>query len=245
MSELLSGKQLLSGRVKKTPPTDVSPDRYNWINLQEVEPDLGVPTANGSLLFSSSQGIRGWAENITVDSMGNLVLETELRIGRVADDDYTRLSHVSGSSQGYGFDGVSGNYTVLINEEETVAQAVFLGDVDSGSDGTLFGISVLNGSGALPSTGSEAWVPRLNLTGGGKLETSNTVEIQAGDLDLISGDIQRNKFNINIVTKTGDNIICKLPLLLQNYMRMDSFTFRDTAGIVYSRSNEAVKILIP
>jgi hypothetical protein len=245
MADLLSGQQLLSGRIKKTPPTEVSADRYNWIKLQETEPDLGVSSVNGSLLITTTTGTRSWTDTVIIDTEGNLTVESEVRLGDVTNDDYSRLRHVSGESSGYGFGGITDNYTVLINEEASVAQALFLGDVDSGSEGTLFGISVLNGSGSTPSTGTESWIPRINLSGSGKLTTTNTIEVQNGDLNLATGDIQRNKFNINIVTKTGNNINCKLPLLLQNYLRMDSFTFRDNVGIVYSRSNEAVKILIP
>ena len=245
MADLLSGQQLLSGRVKKTPSSEVPEDRYQWLKLQDVEPELGISQVNGSLLTTTTTGIRSWSNTVFIDSLGKLTVDSELKLGNVDNDDYSRLRHVSGESSGYGFSGIVDTYTVLVNEEASVAQALFLGDVDSGSEGTLFGISVLNDGGNIPSTGTEPWIPRLNLSGSGKLTTTNTIDIQNGDLSLSTGDIQRNKFNINIVTKTGNTINCKLSLLLQNYLRMDSFTFRDSVGIVYSRSNDAVKILIP
>lgn len=245
MANLLSGQQLLSGRVKKIPPTEVSADRYQFIKLQEVEPDLGVPDVDGALLVTTTIGSRYWSNTVTVDTVGNLIIDTELRLGDVSNYDYTRLKHVSGESSGYGFEGVSGNFTALINEEASVAQAVFLGDVDSGSSGTLFGISVLDDSDSASSTGLESWIARLTLSGSGKLTTTNSIEIATGDLEIDSGDIQRSKFNINIITRTGNNIFCKLPLLLQHYLRMDSFTFRDNVGLIHSRNNEVIKILIP
>jgi len=72
MSDLLSGLPFLSGRVKKTPSNQVSADRYDWITLREVEPDLGVPNVNGALLFSTADGVRGWSSNLTIDGDGNL-----------------------------------------------------------------------------------------------------------------------------------------------------------------------------
>jgi hypothetical protein len=245
MSDLLSNQMLLSGRVKKTPPALVSESRYEWIKLQEVEPDLGVPAVDGSLLYSTLAGVRAWTDSISIDTTGNLILESEIRLGDPESDNYSRLRHASGVSSAYGFTGFDNQYTVLINEEASVAQALFLSDVDSGSTGTIFGISVLNGSTDLPSTGAEAWIPRLTLTGVGKLITSNSVDIQTGDLELQSGDIYRNKFNISVISRTGTEITCKLSLLLQNYLRMDSLTFRENTGIVYSRNNETIKLLIP
>jgi hypothetical protein len=186
MSELLSGQMLLSGRIKKTPPTAVSPDRYQWITLQETEPDLGVPQIGGSLLLSSTTGTREWSDTVSIDTAGNLVLDSEIRIGSVETDNYSRLRHVVGSNSGYGFSGVSGTYTVLVNEELSVAQAVFLGDVDTGSSGTLFGVSILNGSDSTPSTGIEPWIPRLTLSGEGKLTIVGPLEITVGQINTTS-----------------------------------------------------------
>ena len=45
----------LSGKAKKTPPTQVSADRYNFIGLSETEPDLGTPSTANQVLTSSVQ----------------------------------------------------------------------------------------------------------------------------------------------------------------------------------------------
>jgi len=60
----------LSGRVKKTPPTGVSADRYNYIGLSEVEPDLGVPSTTNQVLTSSVQGIRSWVAATALQGTG-------------------------------------------------------------------------------------------------------------------------------------------------------------------------------
>ena len=50
----------VSGKVQKTPPGQVSPSRYDFIELAETEPDLGVPESSGYLLGSNTDGTRQW-----------------------------------------------------------------------------------------------------------------------------------------------------------------------------------------
>lgn len=54
--------RLISGKVKKVAPTDVSADRYDFIQLSETEPDLGVPVASGYVLASTTAGVRSWVQ---------------------------------------------------------------------------------------------------------------------------------------------------------------------------------------
>lgn len=63
----------LSGKVKKIPSTNVSVDRYNFIELAETEPDLGTPEKNGYVLTSLVDGTRIWkqpSESYIVDYIG-------------------------------------------------------------------------------------------------------------------------------------------------------------------------------
>jgi hypothetical protein len=52
--------KLLSDKVKKIPPTEVSADRYEFLKLAEAEPDLGVPSTNDQVLTSTTSGVRSW-----------------------------------------------------------------------------------------------------------------------------------------------------------------------------------------
>ena len=52
--------RIKSGKVKKIAPTAVPADRYNFIQLSETEPDLGVPAATGYVLTSNTAGNRSW-----------------------------------------------------------------------------------------------------------------------------------------------------------------------------------------
>ena len=52
--------RLISGRVKKIPSANVSASRYQFIKLEETEPDLGLPRFSGQALFSNVDGTRYW-----------------------------------------------------------------------------------------------------------------------------------------------------------------------------------------
>ena len=49
-----------SGKVKKTSPSAVPADRYDFIGLSDTEPDLGVPAVSGYVLASTNVGVRSW-----------------------------------------------------------------------------------------------------------------------------------------------------------------------------------------
>ncbi len=68
----------LSGKVEKTPSTDADPDRYEFLDLQNAEPDLGVPTMDNALSTSNTTGERVWvnlSNDFEVDSTGNLIVK--------------------------------------------------------------------------------------------------------------------------------------------------------------------------
>ena len=60
----------VSGKVKKTPPSEVSPERYDFIELAETEPDLGVPSTDGYVLASNADGTRSWVDPTTIGGAG-------------------------------------------------------------------------------------------------------------------------------------------------------------------------------
>lgn len=73
--------KILSGKVKKVSSTEVSADRYNFLQLSEAEPDLGVPASSGYALVSADDGTRSWSDlsslYVSVDGdtiNGNLVI---------------------------------------------------------------------------------------------------------------------------------------------------------------------------
>jgi hypothetical protein len=67
--------KLISGRVPKIPSANVRADRYQFLELSEAEPDLGLPTQLGQVFTSDLSGNRYWTRldtaNVT-ESSSNL-----------------------------------------------------------------------------------------------------------------------------------------------------------------------------
>jgi hypothetical protein len=67
----------LSGKVEKIPSSEADPERYDFLDLANAEPDLGVPTLNNAISTSNTNGERVWvnlSNNFVVDSTGNLIV---------------------------------------------------------------------------------------------------------------------------------------------------------------------------
>ena len=73
----MSNSRMKSGKVRKISPTAVSADRYNFIQLSETEPDLGVPAQAGSVLVSTTAGVRSWTTSLTIPTLTVNELQTD------------------------------------------------------------------------------------------------------------------------------------------------------------------------
>ena len=64
---------LLTGRVRVVNPKNVTSDRYQFLDLSQAEPNLGVPNFSASLLtnpaivVSDDQGNRGFVRSLDLD----------------------------------------------------------------------------------------------------------------------------------------------------------------------------------
>lgn len=73
----------LSGKVKKTPPTNVATNRYKFLKLEDAEPDLGIAPVNNSLLTSNTSGSRYWStlgSGLSIADTAIFVAETTVPI---------------------------------------------------------------------------------------------------------------------------------------------------------------------
>lgn len=52
----------LSGRVKPVSPLNVDANRYDWLNLENAEPNLGAPSELNRVITSGTNGVRSWAK---------------------------------------------------------------------------------------------------------------------------------------------------------------------------------------
>ena len=80
--------KLISGRVHKVPSANVSADRYEFIELSETEPDLGLPSQLGQVFTSDLSGRRRWTRldtsNVT-ESSTNLYYTDNRVVANIAN----------------------------------------------------------------------------------------------------------------------------------------------------------------
>ena len=79
--------KLVTGRVGKIPSANVSADRYQFIQLSETEPDLGLPTQVGQVFTSDLSGNRYWSrlDTANVSENGNLYFTDDRVTANVAN----------------------------------------------------------------------------------------------------------------------------------------------------------------
>ena len=132
-----------------------------------------VPEGTSNLYFTDARAVSAvatadqYVKNTGDTINGNLNVVGDLYITASGDDGW-RFRPGANSGFQYGFADQHGNAQVFTNEQGTVNQAFILGDTNPDSPSTLFGVSVVSG-GSNPTTGSEAWTKKLNLTGAGDL----------------------------------------------------------------------------
>jgi hypothetical protein len=117
----------LSGKIRKTTPSNVSDTRYKYITLEEAEPDLGVAPANNSILASNTVGGRYWllTNNSFVVSGGQLVIANNaVALGINTTGNY--VANVSGSD-GVAITGggVEGANITVVNSDKGSSQNIF------------------------------------------------------------------------------------------------------------------------
>jgi hypothetical protein len=57
--------KLISGRVAKVPSANVSADRYEFLDVSQAEPDLGLPPVSGYVLAANTNGTRFWTDPVS------------------------------------------------------------------------------------------------------------------------------------------------------------------------------------
>jgi hypothetical protein len=58
----MSKSRLVSGKVKKASPSSADANRYDFLDLSNAEPDLGVADDAGYILVSDTEGVRQWVD---------------------------------------------------------------------------------------------------------------------------------------------------------------------------------------
>jgi len=69
--------RLLSGRVGLTSASGLTTDRYSFIGLEQVEPNLGNPGNNNYVLYSDTNGSRYWNPITPAGTVDGITVEEE------------------------------------------------------------------------------------------------------------------------------------------------------------------------
>jgi hypothetical protein len=69
--------RLLSGRVGLTSAAGLTTDRYSFIGLDQVEPNLGNPSNNNYVLYSDLNGTRYWNAITPAGTVDGITVEDE------------------------------------------------------------------------------------------------------------------------------------------------------------------------
>lgn len=176
----------LSGKVKKTPPTNVATNRYKFLKLEDTEPDLGIAPANNSLLTSNTTGSRYWStlgSGLSIANTAIFVAETSVPINTslFANSTGTTLSTVLQDLD----TAISNNTTVTDNAIISVS-----------TDATLTG----NGKAATPLSVIK-WASPITITLGG--DASGSVEIDgSSNVTLTIASTTPSVGEILTITKT-------------------------------------------
>ena len=120
--------EFLSGRVKKTPSSEVSEDRYSYLKLEEAEPDLGVPSSNNAILISDSTGNRDWlfvsdGLSISVSNTGiySLSHDNTSDVANLVSSSRTYVTELSFDEFGHVLSYSTGTETVVDNDTFVVS----------------------------------------------------------------------------------------------------------------------------
>ena len=61
----MSKSRLFSGKIKKLSGDKLTVDRYDYLDISQAEPDLGLPQIDGSILVGTTSGVRTWLTTLT------------------------------------------------------------------------------------------------------------------------------------------------------------------------------------
>jgi hypothetical protein len=73
----MSKTRLLSGKIKKKSGVKLDGTRYEYLDVSQAEPDLGLPSTTGSVLISLTTGTRIWSPLLTVTDFVKVASTTQ------------------------------------------------------------------------------------------------------------------------------------------------------------------------
>jgi hypothetical protein len=181
--------RLLSGRVKVTPPTGVSTDRYSYLRLEEAEPNAGLPGVDGYVLASDLSGNRFWRSAPGASAVNGLTIKEDgVVVGTAASVNSINFvsTNLTATSSGAGA-------TVTFNDSPTFTDltvsgiSTFQDNVNLGDNNRL---RLGDGNDLQIYHDSTSAQSRIEESGGGSLVIKGTdLYLQTGDGEnILFGD---------------------------------------------------------
>jgi hypothetical protein len=166
MSKRISDN-LISGRVVKTPSANADPQRYSYLDLQNAEPDLGLPDGNIYVLTGNVDGTRTWSNIADIISQGG-----GGGVGNISTNGGGFFGgNVEANGSGLFGGNVEANGSGLFGGNvEANGNGVFGGNVEANGNAAFGGNLAVNGSGSfggnLDVNGAGNFIRINNLAGG-------------------------------------------------------------------------------
>ena len=202
----MSNSRLTSGRVLKTPSIQVTADRYQYLGLNQAEPDLGVSASDGQVLTSSTTGTRSF---VTAD--------LQFIADSGAPSTTALITHVTGNLTGNVIGNVTGTTSDISNHDtdtltEGTSNLYFTTDRARSSFTAGTGITINNGVidvGQQVSPTDNVSFNNVTVNGllnsdditGTNIEATGNVTI-TGNLTVLGTSTAQNVNNVNITNLT-------------------------------------------
>jgi len=134
-----TNRVLTSGRVAVTPFAELSSDRYEFLSVNEAEPNLGT-SANNSILTTNTSGQRIWTSNIIVSSVKTSnVLNTDGSPYVTSSNIYNGRITINDELEVADYVPVAGTTTVrwLLTAKDNINNRYKFSTIDCINDGTV------------------------------------------------------------------------------------------------------------
>lgn len=248
--------KLISGRVHKVPSANVSADRYEFIELSETEPDLGLPSQLGQVFTSDLAGFRRWTRLDTAnvsESPSNLYFTNDRVTANVANLSIGTLFNVRlGANLTTGkalvYDGNVNAFVPVFVNSEVANIADLAGKVLSLENQTTANVREANSNLYYTNTrvfDAIAFVDTLNtknLNVNGNLTIANTIFLTTGafvgNIRLTESLSANTLFANNAVIGSGvGGSITGANLISAAYVQANAWLGLFTANVVETSGN--------
>ena len=222
--------KLISGRVSKIPSANVRADRYQFLELSEAEPDLGLPSQLGQVFTSDLSGNRYWTrlDTANVTENGNLYFTNDRVTANVANLSIDILFDVK-----LGANLSTGKALVYDSNVNAFVPVFVNSEVANVADIAVRVLSLENQTTAnVREASSNLYFTNTRVLDAISLATINPNNVNAKSIvtDSITANIWNNLYTANIVEK--DNLFYTNARVVTTVVPLLT-----TANVVESQSN--------